>query len=141
MFQTLHYRVTLAAAALALAGGCATVADLPVRDGTISASQASMRQVFKPGAGGAVAGAAIGGAAGHQVGKGRGKKAATVLGVLAGAAAGAAMTGTKEMVPTSMVVFRDDATGEEFRGILDGNWQPGMKLRFSVKEDHSIVVR
>jgi outer membrane lipoprotein SlyB len=139
MFITIRH--ALIAATLAVAGGCATVADLPVRTGTISESQASMRQVFKPSANGAAVGAVAGGVAGNQIGKGRGRKAATVLGVLAGATAGAAMAGTKEMVPTSMVAFRDGATGEVFRGILDGAWHPGMKLRFSVTEDKQIVVR
>ncbi len=128
-------------ASLALASGCASLAELPVRTGTISSASASMRPVFKPGVGGAAAGAAIGGVAGHQVGKGRGKKVATVLGALAGATAGAAMTGTTEMVPTSMVALRDDATGEQFQGTLDGNWQPGMKLRFSVRKDQTIIMR
>lgn len=126
---------------LAIASGCSTVANLPVRTGTISQSDASMRVAFKPSAGGAAAGALVGGAAGKQIGKGRGKKAATVLGVLAGATAGAAVAGTKEMVPVSIVAFRDDVTGEEFRGTLDGAWQPGMKVRFSVTADNKIVVR
>ncbi len=128
-------------ATLAIASGCATIADLPVRTGTISESHASMRQVFKPSAQGAAVGAAAGGIAGNQIGKGKGRKAATVLGVLAGATAGAAMAGTKEMVPTSLVAFRDDHTGEVFRGTLDGAWQPGMKVRFSVTAQNKLVIR
>ncbi len=134
-------RQALILATLAIAAGCSTVANLPVRTGTISQSDASMRQVFKPSAGGAVAGAAVGGAAGHQIGKGRGKKVATVLGALAGATAGAKMAGTTEMVPVSIIAFRDDATGEVFRGTIDGAWQPGMKIRFSVTAENKIVVR
>lgn len=127
--------------ALATLFGCATYRDLPVRDGTITDSRQSLKKVFKPSIGGAAAGAAVGGVAGNQIGKGSGKKVATVLGVLAGAAAGATAGGTEEMVPYSQVAFRDDATGEEFRGALDGQWQVGMKVRFSVAPDGKIVIR
>ncbi len=136
-----RFQRVLAIAVLGITSACATVADLPVRTGTISESQASLKQVFKPSAAGAAVGAAAGGVAGNQIGKGRGKKAATALGVLAGATAGMAMAGTKEMVPVSMVAFRDDSTGEVFRGTLDGAWQTGMKIRFSVTADNKIVIR
>jgi len=126
---------------LALVAGCATVNDLPVRTGTITQSAPSQRKVFLPSATGAAVGAAAGGVAGNQIGKGNGRKAATVLGVLAGAAAGATAGGRTEMIPISMVTFRDDVTGEEFRGTLDGAWPPGMRLRFSVTADQKIVVR
>lgn len=132
----------LALMVLATLGGCATqYKDLPVRDGTITDSRQSLRKVFKPSAGGAAAGAAVGGVAGNQIGKGNGKKVATALGILAGAAAGAAAAGTEEMVPYSQVAFRDDATGEVFRGALDGQWQVGMRVRFSVAPDGKIVIR
>lgn len=129
-------------AVLATLGGCATpYKDLPVRDGTITDSRQSLRKVFKPSAGGAAAGAAVGGVAGNQIGKGNGKKVATALGILAGAAAGATAAGTEEMVPYSQVAFRDDASGEVFRGALDGQWQVGMRVRFSVAPDGKIIIR
>ena len=90
---------------------------------------------------GTVVGAALGGVVGHQFGGGSGKKVATALGILAGAAAGATAAGTEELVPYSQVAFRDDASGEVFRGALDGQWQVGMRVRFSVAPDGKIIIR
>lgn len=132
----------LSLAALALLSGCALqYRNLPVREGTITDSRQSLRAVYKPSVGGAVAGAAVGGVVGSQVGKGNGKRLATVVGVLGGAAAGAAAGGSEEMVPYSQVAFRDDYTGEEFRGAIDGQWQVGMRIRFSVAEDGRVIIR
>ena len=65
--------------------GCATpYQSLPVRTGTVTETQQSLRKVFQPSAGGAAAGAAVGGVVGHQIGKGNGRKVATALGVLGG---------------------------------------------------------
>ena len=51
--------------------GCATpYQSLPVRTGTVTETQQSLRKVFQPSAGGAAAGAAVGGVVGHQIGKG-----------------------------------------------------------------------
>lgn len=49
--------------------------------------------------------------------------------------------GVDDVVVFSQVVFRDDATQEEFRGALNGQWAAGMKLRYSVTPDNQIVVR
>jgi outer membrane lipoprotein SlyB len=126
---------------LALLAACASVRDLPVHTGTIITSAPTQRKLFTPSAKGAAVGAAAGGLAGNQIGKGNGRKAATVLGLLAGAAAGAAAGGESTMVPVSLVTFRDDATGETFRGAVDGAWPVGMRVRFSVTEKGEIVVR
>lgn len=123
--------------------GCATTSamqQLPIRTATIIDTQPSMRKTFTPSGGGALAGGVAGGVVGNQIGKGNGKKLATVLGAVAGAVAGSAANGTTATVPISLVVMRDDETGEVFKGALDGAWQLGMKVRFS-KDGDKIVVR
>ena len=77
-------------------------------------------------------GAAVGGVAGHQIGKGRGKKVATVLGLAGGSVLGAAVGSRTSMVPTTWVVLQDDVTGEVLNTDLDGAWQVGMRVRFSI---------
>jgi uncharacterized protein YcfJ len=142
VFTRVHVFVVAIISVMLIAGCASPYKDLPVREGTITDSRQSLRAVFKPSVGGAAAGAAVGGVAANQlVGKGTGKKLATVLGTLGGAAAGAVAGGTQEMVPYSQVAFRDDATGEEFRGAVDGQWQVGMRVRFSVAPDGKIILR
>ena len=128
--------------ALATLTGCAAdYSNLAVRSGTVTESFHSLRPVFRPSAGGAAAGAAVGGVAGNQIGKGNGRKAATAVGILAGAAAGATAAGKTEMVPYSEVTFTDNASGETFRGNLDGHWVVGMRVRFSVTPENKLVLR
>ena len=122
--------------------GCATpYQSLPVRTGTVTETQQSLRKVFQPSAGGAAAGAAVGGVVGNQIGKGSGRKVATALGVLGGAAVGAAAAGTEKMVPYSIVSFRDNETGQMFEAAIDGPWRPGMAIRYSLTEDGKLVLR
>lgn len=134
--------VALGMAVLAMLSGCAMqYRNLPVRQGTITDSRQSLRPVYKPSGTGAAVGAVAGGVVGSQVGRGNGKKLATVAGILGGAAVGAAAGGSEELVPYSQVAFRDDFSGEEFRGAIDGQWQVGMKIRFSVAEDGKVILR
>lgn len=122
--------------------GCATsYQHLPVRTGTVTETQQSLRKVFQPSAGGAAAGAAVGGVVGHQIGKGSGRKIATVLGVLGGAAVGSAAAGSEKMVPYSIVSFRDNETGQMYEAAIDGPWRPGMAIRYSLTEDGKLVLR
>ena len=134
------YTATLLLAAFMV--GCATpYQSLPVRTGTVTETQQSLRKVFQPSAGGAAAGAAVGGVVGNQIGKGSGRKVATALGVLGGAAVGAAAAGTEKMVPYSIVSFRDNETGQMFEAAIDGPWRPGMAIRYSLTEDGKLVLR
>lgn len=133
----------LVIAAVAMLTACATMAEknaAPVRTATVIDSQHSIRKVFTPSVGGAAAGAAAGGLLGNQIGKGNGRKLATALGAVAGGVAGGAAAGTESTVPISLIIARDDATGELFRLTLDGTWNNGMKLRYS-KDGDKIVVR
>ena len=50
-----------------LAGCASPYQNLPVRTGTVTETQQSLRKVFQPSAGGAAAGAAAGGVVGHQI--------------------------------------------------------------------------
>lgn len=138
-------RIRACAFALLLAAflaGCASpYQNLPVRTGTVTETQQSLRKVFQPSAGGAAAGAAAGGVVGHQIGKGNGRKVATALGVLGGAAVGAAAAGTEKMVPYSIVSFRDNETGQMYEAAIDGPWRPGMAIRYSLTEDGKLVLR
>lgn len=129
-------------ALIALLAGCASpYQNLPVRTGTVTETQQSLRKVFQPSAGGAAAGAAVGGIAGNRIGKGNGRKLATVLGVVAGAAVGSAAAGTEKMVPYSIVSFRDNATGQMYEAAIDGQWYPGMAIRYSLTEEGKLVLR
>ena len=80
-----------------LAGCASPYQNLPVRTGTVTETQQSLRKVFQPSAGGAAAGAAVGGVVGNQIGKGNGRKVATALGVLGGAVVGAGAAGHPPM--------------------------------------------
>lgn len=130
--------VILASAFLA---GCASpYKDLPIRRGTVIEAQPSLRMVYHPNANGAAVGALLGGVVGHQIGNGSGRKIATTLGVLSGATVGAA-TGRREMVPFTMLRFRDDTSGEMYDAEIDGAWQPGMAIRYSLTADGMLVLR
>ena len=122
--------------------GCASPSQsLPVRTGTVTETQQSLRKVFQPSAGGAAAGAAVGGVVGNQIGKGNGRKVATALGVLGGAVVGAGAAGTEKMVPYTLVSFRDNQTGQMYEAAIDGPWRPGMAIRYSITEDGKLVLR
>ena len=126
----------------ALLAGCASpYQNLPVRTGTVTETQQSLRKAFQPSAAGAAAGAAVGGVVGNRIGKGSGRRVATALGVLGGAAVGAAAAGTEKMVPYSIVSFRDNETGQMFEAAIDGPWRPGMAIRYSLTEDGKLVLR
>lgn len=138
-FRAFTYPVVLASAFLV---GCASpYKDLPIHTATVTETQQSLRKVFQPSAGGAAAGAAVGGLAGNQIGKGKGRKAATVLGLLGGAAVGGAAAGTEKMVPYSIVSFRDNQTGQVYEASLDGQWRPGMAIRYSLTSEGKLVLR
>lgn len=127
----------------AFVSGCATTnyQNLPIRAATVVDSQQSLRKVFTPSAGGAAAGALAGGVVGNQIGKGSGRKVATALGVIGGAAVGGTVAGTEKMVPYSIVYFRDNQSGEVYSANLDGQWQPGMGIRYSITEEGKLVLR
>lgn len=135
--------IMLTAVALTGISGCASMSyeSLPVHVGTIIDSSPSMRREFTPSLGGAAAGAAVGGLAGNRIGKGNGRKAATVVGLLAGAAVGGQAAGSYQMVPISIVTFRDNITNQHYHGPLDGQWVKGMAIRYSVTQDGTIVLR
>lgn len=139
--KTLTARFSMLTASFLFLTGCALFPELPVRTGTIVDSAPSMREVFVPTATGAAVGGAAGGILGHQVGKGSGKTAATVAGALVGAATGAAVGGSKKLVPTSIVTIKDDSTGEVLKTALDGSWQPGMKIQFSIDDSRRFIMR
>lgn len=137
----LRFIATLVSLIFVLAGCASRYQNLPVRTGTVTETQQSLRKVFQPSAGGAAAGAAVGGIAGNQIGKGNGRKLATVLGVVAGAAVGGAAAGTEKMVPYSIVSFRDNITGQMYEAAIDGQWYPGMAIRYSLTDEGKLVLR
>lgn len=124
------------------AAGCASrYQDLPVREGTVKQAQHSMQKVFTPSVGGAAGGAAIGGLAANRIGKGSGRKWATAAGILAGGAIGAKAAGEYKMVPYSLIVFQDNHSLSEYRVAVEGHWQPGMLIRYSVDEAGQVILR
>lgn len=139
----MHRVFSSMALAAILLSGCVTAShqNLPVRSATVIETQQSLRKVFQSSMGGAAVGAAAGGVVGNQIGKGNGRKAATVLGVLGGAAVGAGVGGSERMVPYTIVSFRDNQTGELYEANLDGQWRPGMGIRYSITQDGKLVLR
>lgn len=140
MLKTIH-AVIIGLIILAISGCATRYADLPVREGTVKESQHSMQKVFTPSMGGAAAGAAIGGVAANRIGKGSGRKWATAAGILAGGAIGAKGAGEYKMVPYSLIVFQDNKSLDEHRAAVEGHWQPGMLIRYSVSEDGDLILR
>lgn len=141
MFRKLFGVAGLVGASLLISGCASPYLNLPVREGTVVDARYSMRQEFRPSTGGALAGGALGGVAGRQIGKGSGRKVATALGILAGASLGATAGGSTQMVPISLLVVRDNFDGREFRISVDGQWRPGMVMRYSVAQDGQFIVR
>ena len=78
-----------------LAGCASPYQNLPVRTGTVTETQQSLRKVFQPSAGGAAAGAAVGVAVAGPVGVVVGSTLGGIAGALGGAAAGT-MVGSDE---------------------------------------------
>lgn len=134
LFLSLTFATFLAACA-------GPYAELPIYTATVTDVQKSMRKEFRGDAGGALLGAAAGGALGNQFGKGKGNKAATAVGALLGASTGAAMAGTEYMVPYSVVTYRDPQSGQLRRSAVDGMWEKGMAIRYSVKRNGEILLR
>ena len=133
-------KLLLSAVLLCVLAACAThTQQLPLRTATVIEARQSMRAVTTPSLGGAAVGAAVGGVAGNQIGKGSGRKVATVLGLAGGTAIGAAAGSRTSMVPTTWVVLRDDVTGEVLNTDLDGAWQVGMRVRFSISGEKFVM--
>jgi hypothetical protein len=142
MLSTTIKKALLGIATAAIMTGCATsYQNLPVHTGTIVYSQLTMRKVFTPSLGGAAVGATLGGVAGNQIGKGNGRKAARIVGILAGAAAGGMAAGSETLVPTSIVTFQDNQSKEHYHGTIEGKWDVGMAVLYSVTPDGKVVIR
>jgi hypothetical protein len=129
-------KTILFTAVLAGITGCATpYHDLPVHQATVTDARQSLYTIKKPPVVEDVRNAFVR----PDTGAENRKMLAGELGILNDTRAVAA--GVDDVVVYSQVAFRDDATQEEFRGALNGQWVTGMKLRYSVTPDNKIVVR
>lgn len=133
--KTLTTSFFIIAAIAGLAGCASPYKDLPVHQATVTDARQSLYAIVKPPVVEDVRNAFVK----PDIGAERRKLLAGEFGILS--STGAVAEGANDVVVYSQVVFRDDATQEEFRGALTGQWAAGMKLRYSVTLDNQIVVR